>query len=205
MPESNQQLQDLQYIKTMMDRSSRFDTITSLAWVFAGLIALGGAGFAYPTFTNAGSYEDIVMSRDYAVFHPVLLIGAVVFLIAIIACVGITLFRLRAVKGKLMQRPILRLAVNLMLPIFAGACVLYALHQLSGFEYFAPVSLLMYGLGLFNAGRYSIDAMRYLGIACIALGTISILAPATGYWTWIAGFGFGNLLFGIYQYRKTGF
>lgn len=205
MPESNQQLQDLQYIKTMMDRSSRFDTITSLAWVFAGIIAFGGAAYAYLQLNQSGGYEAVVMSRDYGTFRPILFIGAVVFLIAVVACVSITLIRLRAVKGKLLQRPILRLSVNLMLPIFAGACLLYALHQLSGFEYFAPVSLLMYGLGLFNAGRYSIDAMRYLGIACMALGTISILLPDTGYWTWVAGFGLGNLLFGIYQYRKTGF
>jgi hypothetical protein len=205
MSESSQPLQDLQYIKTMMDRSSRFETITSLAWVLAGLIAFGGAFYATKFFSHAGGYLATVTSRDAGQFRPLLYTGAIAFILATIVCMSITLIRLRPLKGKLLQRPILRLAVNLNLPLFAGAVLLYALYQLSGFEYFAPVSLLMYGLGLFNAGRYSIDAMRYLGLACMALGTIAVLMPAFGFTAWVVGFGVGNLLFGIYQYRKTGF
>ena len=46
--------EDLSHIRSMMERSSRFISLSGLSGVFAGLFALVGSIYAYQLFKNNG-------------------------------------------------------------------------------------------------------------------------------------------------------
>ena len=90
MTEHNQSLEDIQDIKRMMERSSRFISLSGLSGVSAGICALIGAWLAHPyVFGYKNLFIDMnyPMARVYTTFLNMWLfwIAAGTFLAALIS------------------------------------------------------------------------------------------------------------------------
>ncbi|MFV8368075.1 hypothetical protein [Flavobacterium sp. LB2R40] len=201
----NQKLQeDLSHIRSMMERSSRFISLSGLSGVFAGLFALAGSIYAYQLFKNNGiEYFD----GKQKIYSSDLIIDLVLiaFAILVFALGSGIFFTLR--KSKKFDLPVWtnttkKMVLNLAIPLMVGGifCMALIYHQL--FALIAPVTLLFYGLALINAGKYTFSDIRYLGTCEIILGCVSLFYLGFGLVFWAIGFGVLHILYGIIVFKK---
>ncbi|MEI6312479.1 MAG: hypothetical protein WCP57_09480 [Bacteroidota bacterium] len=208
MTKDNQStLQDIHYIKDMMEKSSRFISLSGLAGVFAGCFAIIGSVVAYIYLGSIGSaYSEFATS-----FPRHTMWDDLVFLIAdacIVAFLSITCGLYFTIKQsrkkgiKIWDSTSKRLLVNLMIPLLAGGVFCIALLKWGLFGLVAPSTLLFYGFACFNAGKYTHKEVRYLGISEITLGLIGVFYIGFGFELWILGFGILHILYGVIMYFK---
>lgn len=200
----------LQDIRSMMERSSRFISLSGLSGIAAGIIALAGAGAVY-LFLGIGPFDQkrlyYVTAKsierwglDYVSFF--LLDALVVLLLAVSAGIFFTT-RKASQKGQKIWDPLTRrLLINLMIPLLTGGIFCLALFAHGYIGLIAPSTLIFYGLALINASKYTLNDIRYLGISEIVLGMIGLFQLGYGLELWAIGFGLLHILYGSVMYFK---
>lgn len=194
----------------MMERSSRFISLSGLSGIGAGVSALLGAALVYlyldtlPFRRMPGYY---VISADYEKWGLgyetfFLLVMGIVLLLALFSGVYFT-----TRKAKRNQQPVWdaltkRLLINLFIPLAAGGlfCLALLYHGMIGLV--APATLVFYGLALINASKYTLDDIRFLGMAEVALGIVGTFFLGYGLDLWAIGFGLLHIIYGAVMYRK---
>lgn len=203
MTDSKEHLQTITDIRSMMERSSRFISLSGLSGIFAGVFALCGAYAAYIKLNSLNGIYRLLNDSAFMDVVVFLLVDAFLVLLASVT-VGIMLtIRSSKKKGiKIWDATSKRLLINLMIPLITGGlfCLVLLSHGLIGLV--APSSLLFYGLALINASKYTLNDIRYLGICEIALGLIASFYIGYGLLFWAAGFGVLHIVYGAVMYFK---
>ena len=199
MNEQQQSLQELHHIKQMMERSSRFISLSGLSGISAGLFAIVGAWLAVKKielYTQAGriDYNTLVTQ--------LIVIAATVLVAAFISAFIFTYLRSRRNGISIWGPTTNRLLVNLLIPLLAGAFFVWRIVQMDHIFLIAPVCLIFYGLALINASKYTLGEIRYLGFCELALGIINLWIPGYGLVFWAAGFGALHVVYGIIMWWK---
>jgi hypothetical protein len=199
---------DLTEIRSLMERSSRFISLSGLSGVSAGLCALAGAAAVYYQlhFGQFRQYQEFTMrssakyDTDFVRFC--FIVAGLVLLSSISAGIYFTTRQARKKGQKIFDRTAMRLIINLSIPLAAGGlfCLALLYHGLPGL--IAPSMLIFYGLGLLNGGKYTFDDIRYLGFFEIALGLIACFFIGYGLLFWAVGFGILHIVYGIAVYNK---
>jgi hypothetical protein len=200
-------LEQLQHIKSMMEKSSRFVSLSGWSGISAGLCALVGAYLAYGKIKNISTrneYDNSLSNRD-ELFIELTIIAVGVFLAAFILS-----FLFTYLQSKKQQRPIWdatsrRLLINTFLPILVGGIFILKLIEAGNIELVASACLIFYGLGLINGSKYTLGEVRYLGYSQIILGVISLFFLYHGLLFWSLGFGVMHIIYGIAMWRKYGY
>ena len=192
-------LKDISEIKNLMNKSSRFISLSGLSGILAGIYALIGAAVTYYLVIE---YSNGTLFLDGWVFETILLI---LFLVAFFsAATGILLTTRKAKKNgeNIWDNSSKRLLFNFIIPLAAGG--LYTLIILSQGKYgqTGGLMLIFYGLALISASKYSIGDIRYLGFIQIILGLIAAVYPGYGFWLWVIGFGFMHIIYGTWMHFK---
>ncbi len=201
MTEEKEHLQALSDIRSMMERSSRFISLSGLSGIFAGIFALAGAYIAYLKIYSIslrewkeGSFNDLIIF---------LLVDAVLVLIASLSVGTLLTIRNSKKKGvKIWDNTSKRLLINLLIPLATGGlfCLILINHFI--FILVAPATLIFYGLALINASKYTYNDIRYLGICEIILGLLASIYAGYGLFFWAAGFGLLHIIYGAIMYYK---
>ena len=195
--------QDLRDIKDIMNRSSRFISLSGLSGIFAGLFALGGAYAAYQT-VYAGqdylSYRHALITRESLL--TLLIIALITLTLSISAGIFFTSRETIKQNEKVWDYQTKRLLINLAIPLVTGGIVCLIL-LLKGFVgIIAPLTLIFYGLSLVNASKYTLNEVRSLGIIEIVLGLISLQFIGYGLLVWAIGFGVMHIVYGTMMQLK---
>lgn len=201
----NQQkyIEDLRDIKEMMDRSSRFISLSGLSGVSAGIIALIGAYFAWQTIYSGADYQSFqVANLSNEKLIQLLVIGLTTLLLSVGLGIFFTLIKTRKSKKNLWDSQTKRLLINLLIPLASGGifCFLILLKGYIGL--IAPLTLIFYGLALVNTSKYTISEIRSLGFMEIALGLIATYFIGFGLLFWCIGFGALHIVYGIIMELK---
>lgn len=194
---------DLASIRSLMERSSKFISLSGLSGVLAGVYAVIGAGAAYymighPTI----NYNDITFLQLLNVL-PCLIWIALAVLIASIAT-GILLSYQKAKRngqpiwGKTSKALLFHMAV----PLLTGGLLMLILLKQGYFGIIAPASLVFYGLALIGASNFTFTDIKFLGICEILLGLIAACLPGYGLVFWAIGFGVLHIVYGSVMYLK---
>lgn len=214
MPAELDPLAQLTEIRALMERSSRFLSLSGLAGVGAGVVALAGAGVGhwwlgthygagpyggpsgFPAFTTASAAE-----RAAALPFLLTLAGAMIGLSLLVA---FFFTRRRAAQtGRLLwDGPARRLSVSLVAPLVAGGLFCLALYWRGAVSLVVPGLLLFYGLALLSASKYTLDEIRSLGYVQVTLGLVAVLLPGLGLVLFAAGFGVGHIAYGLRMYNR---
>lgn len=208
---SSHPIETLQEIRSMMERSSRFISLSGLSGVMAGIVALLGAAAIYvylgtaPFNTERLYYATLeeVGQRWGIDYYPFLILDACIVLVM---AFGFGIFfttRNAKRKGqKIWDSLTRRLLVNLMIPLVAGGlfCIALLYHKVIGLV--APATLVFYGLALVNASKYTLPDVRLLGISEIALGILAAFFVGFGLEFWSIGFGVLHIAYGAAMYFK---
>ncbi|MDI9857809.1 hypothetical protein [Flectobacillus roseus] len=199
----NQHLEDIAEIRAMMERSTRFLSLSGLSGVFAGTFGLIASGLAYFRISRDynGSYNRLL--ENQALLSDLVKIGVSTLVLTLIAAFVLTYKRVKKNKQTLWNTASKRLLANLMLPLVAGGLFCIILLQ-NAPHLIDSATLLFYGLALINASKYTYNDIRYLGIAEVVLGIISGFMNDyyIGLFFWAFGFGVLHILYGILLYRK---
>lgn len=201
----SQKLQeDLSHIRSMMERSSRFISLSGLSGVVAGLVALAGSIYAYELFKiNGIEYFDGKQKiYNYDLIIELIVVAVVILVLALGSGIFFTLRKSKKFDLPVWTNTTKKMLLNLAIPLVVGGvfCLALLYHQL--FALIAPVTLLFYGLALINAGKYTFSDIRYLGAFEIILGCISLFYLGFGLVFWAFGFGILHILYGIIVFKK---
>jgi hypothetical protein len=196
--------EDLSHIRSMMERSSRFISLSGLSGVFAGLAALIGAGYVYFIFQREGiDYLD----GDRNFFSPALvrelvIVGTVILLTAVLSGYIFTANKSKKKGLKIWDSTTKRLLLTFAVPLVTGGifCLALLFHHL--FVWIAPATLIFYGIALVSAERYTLTDIKYLGYCQIVLGLISLFFLGWGLVFWAIGFGVLHIVYGLIMHKK---
>lgn len=201
--EASKYLNDISEIKNMMNRSSRFISLSGLSGILAGIYSLIGAYLAYRTIyfdQGMDSYKSLVIS-EFAVYK-LLAIAATVILLSL--CTGIVLsVRKAKTQGeKIWDQSSQRLVINFLIPLVTGGILILYLIEKEQFSLIATLTLIFYGLACINASKYTFGDVRYLGITLLVLAFISLWFIGYGLLFWALGFGICHIFYGSLMYFK---
>ena len=209
MDNHKEHLETLSEIRSMMERSSRFISLSGLSGVFAGIFALLGAAAAYIHFNlrlDTSEYYKYAVNEggdSNPDFYWFFFSDGVGVLVASLAAGIILTMRNARQKGlPVWDSTSKRLLINLMIPLITGGlfCLILLYQKLIGL--IAPATLIFYGMSLLNASKYTLDDIRYLGISEIILGLMASVFIGYGLLFWAVGFGILHIVYGIVMYYK---
>jgi hypothetical protein len=208
MDKDNEQLETLSEIKSLMEHSTRYLSLSGLSGLFAGIFALFGVMIACfyldTSILNNRYYELALSGSKYNV--PVLLFiladAICVLGLALGSCMVFTSRNARRKKLPVWSKASELMLINLLVPLVAGGLFCLTLVYNGIFSMVAPVTLIFYGMALFNAGKYTMRDIRYLGICEVAIGLIACILPGYGLLLWALGFGVLHIIYGGAMYYK---
>lgn len=203
MKKHEEQLAAIEEMRNIMDRATRFRTISGLSAMVAGVLAIICVAFVSLhtgiRFLEAEAFDRILRSTkamEVQLSFLFLLITSISFGIYLAA-------RNARLKGHLpWDSAAKRLALHMSIPLLAGGIFSVLIFQYSLFGLIPAITLLFYGLALFSASHYTLDTVRFLGIFQIFLGLLATAWLAYGLVIWVMGFGVLHLIFGVYIYLK---
>jgi hypothetical protein len=199
-------IEQLKEIHSMMERSSRFISLSGLSGISAGIIALAGAAYVFITSgTDPYGIHDgplFDLSPRFTLGQDIVICAVIVLILALASGIFFTTRRARKNGQKIWDQTSRRLVINLALPLISGGlfCLILMWHQIVFLV--APATLIFYGLALINASKYTLDEIKVLGISEIILGLIGAALPGYGLLLWALGFGILHIFYGALMYVK---
>ncbi|MWB96362.1 hypothetical protein GON26_18520 [Flavobacterium sp. GA093] len=196
--------EDLSHIRSMMERSSRFISLSGLSGVFAGLSALIGGLYVFQLFEKNGIHyfdgKNIMFSMD--LIWDLIVSGIIIFAFALTFGILFTVRKSKKYNLPIWTSTTKNMLFNLAVPLAVGGVFCLALLYHQSYVLIAPVTLLFYGLALVNAEKYTFSDIKYLGYCQLVLGCISLFYLGYGLVFWILGFGILHILYGLVMFKK---
>ncbi len=197
MDSIDNRLKDIAEIRSLMEQSSKFLSLSGLSGVSAGAVGIAACAIAWMQLGKSGSdHADTQMLLLYS-------LEAVVTLACAIGLAAYFSTRMAKRNGlEVWTAATKYLVMNLFVPLAAGGafCGILAYHGI--YWLIAAAMLIFYGLALLNASKYTLREIRYLGISEIGLGLMGAMWPDYGLILWGAGFGMLHVLYGAFMYMK---
>lgn len=196
--------EDLSHIRFMMERSSRFISLSGLSGVFAGFTALLGGIYVYLLFKENGIDYFDGTSKMYSVafVYELLYTGIVILFLALLFGIFFTIRKSKKYDLPIWTSATKNMLFNLAIPLAVGGVFCVALFVYEMYVLIAPVTLLFYGLSLINAEKYTLTDIKYLGFCELILGCIALFSLGYGLLFWILGFGILHIVYGLLMFKK---
>lgn len=196
-------IEDLKEIKEIMNRSTRFISLSGLSGVSTGIIALTGAFVAHQSFFKDQGYlvyNAVDISHDRMVHLLLIALGTLILSIG-------TAFYFTHRKTKMRNESILNqqtkeLLINLLIPLTTGGLLCLILLFKGFVGLLPPLTLIFYGLALVNGSKYTLPEIRNLGLIEISIGLLAIQFIGYGLVFWAFGFGVMQIVYGLIVQKK---
>jgi hypothetical protein len=194
-------LQDLSEIRSLMERSSKFISLSGLSGISAGIIAILGGIFAY--FSLLPLDKEGIIFYDNQLIIKLILIGGAVLILALIFAIFFTLRNARKKNVNVWTSTSKRLLEAMAIPLTTGGLFCFFLLT-SAPHLIDAATLIFYGLALLNASKYTFDDIKIVAYIQIGLG---LLAGFATHWSisllfWTLGFGIVHIVYGFIMYNK---
>ena len=230
--ESKKYIDDLSEIKSLMNQSSRFMSLSGLSGILAGVYALVGFFFAYrllafqvlpgivisdyvlpgidPDKLGPDSAPNGILgllsafSGGYltGITLDLAVVGITTLFFAILTGILLTWRKAKRKNEKIWNSASKRLIANFAIPLIAGGIFCIVLIQYGIVGLVGPCTLIFYGLALISASKYTIGDIKYLGFANVIIGLISTQFIGYGLFFWALGFGVFHIIYGARMYFK---
>ncbi|MBP7345390.1 MAG: hypothetical protein KA952_02525 [Sediminibacterium sp.] len=209
MNNQKEQLDAINDIKKLMERSSKFSALSGLSGIIVGIMALVCIGISY-TILGITPLEPIsylsILNRDGAIDTELLKLLIINFSVVLLASflTAIWLSNKNAVKKgeQIWDLTAKRMLINFSIPMFAGGAYCFILFTQNHIELILPATLLFYGLALLNASKYTVEDIKYLGVLLVLLGLFASIYVDEALLLWGIGFGALHIVYGSFMYFK---
>jgi hypothetical protein len=211
MSNTEQQLEHLAEMRALMERSTRFLSLSGLSGVWAGFCALAGAAAIYMWLDMApfsgmegNYYEKAIRINNWGMnYKSVFILIAILVLVAALA--GGLFFTSRKARRqgqRMWDASSRRLLWAMALPLGVGGIFCLALLYWGLPGLLAPATLVFYGLALVNGSKFTLRDVEFLGLSEIALGLIGMFLLGYGLELWAIGFGLLHIGYGTRMYLR---
>jgi hypothetical protein len=195
---------ELASIRSIMERSSKFISLSGLSGILAGIYALIGTAIAYVLVYSGTS--RIYTSADVPAHRQTMYYLIAAALIVLIASLGTGLILTKRqakrkgqpIWGKISQSLLFHMAV----PLITGGILVLIFISRGYYGIVSPCCLIFYGLSLISASNFTFSDVKYLGLLEITLGLIAACLPGYGLLFWAIGFGVLHIIYGSMMYLK---
>lgn len=204
MKESQDYIQDITEMRSMMERSSKFLSLSGMAGIMAGIYALAGAAIAYVIYKFNPEEISSTTGREnlQSGLPEVIFLAMIILTLAIGTAIFLSHKKANKRGEKLWNATARRLLINMAVPLVTGGLLILVLISKGLIGLIAPFSLLFYGLALYNASKFTYEEVRSLGLIEIGLGLISSYFVGYGLLFWALGFGVVHIVYGIYMHYR---
>ena len=205
MKEDRDPIRDITDIRSMMERSTKFLSLSGWAGILAGIYAICGAFIAYRFLgfePGSSNYDSMYAVRGSFNLLQIILVAIVILLLAIVTAVFFSYKKAVKRGEKLWNATSRRLLANMAVPLVAGGILLLILISKGFVGFMTSLTLIFYGLALYNASRFTFEAVKYLGLIQIFLGLLASYFISYGLLFWALGFGVAHIVYGIYIYYR---
>ncbi len=196
--------EDLKHIRTMMERSSTFISLSGMSGIVAGLVALAGAFAVYSLLIahQIDYFDGKPNYYSYGIIKQLILIGLCTLLLALAAGIWFTVQKSKRNSLPLWTATTKNVLLHLSIPLVTGGmlCLIHIFNY--NFYLVAPMMLLFYGIALVNTSKYTLPEVFWLGICEIILGLCGAIWVGYGLILWAIGFGFLHIVYGTYMHKK---
>lgn len=192
----------IQDIRKMMERSSRFISLSGWSGISAGICAFAGAWLAGQRIAAYYDPSSATAGCTSCLKAELMATAAIVFILAFGSAGLFTWIKAKkdgvAIWGKTSRR----LLWNTLLPMVAGGLVLWRMIELEQYDLIAACALIFYGIALVNGSKYTMGEVRYLGYVQILTGIAGLWLGQWGLYVWAVGFGMWHIVYGIAMWWK---
>ena len=193
-------LKDISEIKNLMNKSSRFISLSGLSGILAGIYALIGAAVAYWLVINHSG--GLLYIFHGWVFWTCMAVLAMVAVLSVLTGIILTTRKAKQNNEKIWDNSSRRLLLNFLIPLVVGGLYCLIILDQGRYGQTGGLMLIFYGLALVSASKYSLGDIRYLGYIQIVLGLIASYYPGYGFWLWVIGFGIMHIVYGTWMHFK---
>ncbi len=195
---------ELASIRSLMERSSKFLSLSGFSGVMAGIYALIGAFIGYRIVNE--KYGSLAISDSYTdnsmIYHQLIMIAVLILLLSVTSGLLLSIRQAKK-KGENYWNPVSRRLISSMLiPLFTGGLFIIILFLRLEYDLIASACLIFYGLSLISASQYTFSDVKWLGFCQIILGLLAALIPASGPLFWVIGFGLLHIIYGTVMHFK---
>lgn len=189
-------IEDLKHIRSMMERSTKFLSISGLSGIVAGLASLVGGALTYLIL-----YTNTIQVGDKKLCY-ISLIALVVMLISILGGLYFSNIKAKKAGQKLWSNVTKQIFKDAGAPVFCGGVLTLILmyHQL--YTSIPSVMLVFVGLACIYAGAKTYRDVKFLGTGLIFLGFLAAFFLDYGLSFWILGFGVLFFVYGVIHFNK---
>ena len=199
MNEKPDYARDITEIRSMMERSSKFLSLSGLAGVMAGIYALTGAFIAYQVLDfNPGDMSTATGSSLW----KIVLLALLVLVLALGTAIYLSWRKANKSGEKFYNATTKRVVSAMAVPLIAGGLLMLAVLLKGLIGLIAPFSLIFYGLALYNTSKFTYDEVKTMGLVEIGLGLTGAFIIGYGLLCWALGFGVVHIIYGIYLHYK---
>jgi len=199
----------LEHIEKLMTRSTRFLSLSGLSGVAAGIIAIIGAVVAKTladSVTGAHSHygrrEELIGDVNLDLLIQLGIIAALILVLSALAAFYFSRKRALKMGASLFDQSALHLLRAFFPAMALGGFFCAAFVYYEQYYLVVPSTLLFYGLALWNASKFTMDEIFYLGISEVILGAVCMFLPEYSFYFWTLGFGVLHILYGVAMYYK---
>ncbi|HEY0666635.1 MAG TPA: hypothetical protein VGD22_00580 [Sphingobacteriaceae bacterium] len=193
---------ELSSIRDLMERSTKFISLSGLSGIMAGIYALAGAFVGYKLVYGENSEMQLSDYSDRAVWLPLFLIAFIVLVLSLVTGVLLTIRQANKKHENYWNPVSKRLLLNLSVPLVTGGLFILILIFRGYFGMIASSCLIFYGLALVAASQFTFSDVKWLGFCEIILGLLAAMLPGYGLVFWIIGFGILHILYGSIMHFK---
>lgn len=188
-------IDDLKHIRSMMERSTKFLSLSGMSGVSAGVFALAGSLLARQVVRGR-------ISITSSLTLDLLLIAGIVLIAAVSSGFYFSLRKARKSNSRFWMPVTRQILRDFMIPMAAGGlfCFILMLHHCSFL--IGSATLIFYGLGLIAAGARTYRDIKILGGCEIVLGFAAGLLSDYALLFWAIGFGVLHIIYGIVMYIR---
>jgi hypothetical protein len=194
---------ELSSIRNLMERSSKFISLSGLSGVLAGVYALAGAGLAYILMKDGSSINtegnDQIAGN---LLSQLCAIGLVVLVLSILTACLLTMRNAKAKHEQVWNPVSRRLLASMGIPLFTGGLFIIIMLVKGDYSLVAFGCLTFYGLSLVAASQYTYNEVKWLGICEIVFGLLALIFPTLGLIFWTLGFSLLHILYGSIMHIK---
>jgi hypothetical protein len=195
-PLHDRALDNLQFIRSTMERAGSFTAVPGWGMVVLGLTALAASAYAgaLPVATTYGASHTRWLWTW--LFEAVLGAG-----------IGVSALLYKAARAgdTLVYGPGRRFGLSVLPPFAVGALLTLVLWQARQLVFLPGVWLLCYGAGIVTGGAFSLRIVPVMGMCFMVLGAVALFAPvAWSAWLLAVGFGGLHIVFGLIIARRYG-
>ncbi len=202
MNQTRDYTKDLQEIRSIMEKSTRFLSISGWAGILAGIYAITGcliAKFKYGLgFITPWTLQPV----DSDTKADLISIALIILILSIITAIWLSYQKSKKNRDNSWSLSSKALISNVSIPLFAGGFWILILLHKGHFEMVPATSLVFYGLALYQAGNYTYKVLHIVGLLQIGLGLFCGYFVMYSLICWGLGFGLLHILYGSYIHFK---